>query len=412
MNKMKLFIVIIIGLCFTFPALYSQGGSNYSIIGIGDINYGGNASYTAMGGTQIAFPSENSINSRNPAMWSFVTSTRLQAGYKFNQNAVTGSDFTIWHNNGAMSGFAGIFAIDSALGISASFGIVPSSNINYLTATETTINQMGLDLKGITTYQGSGGVSQAYAGVSTKITDWLGVGASFYASFGVVESSRETKFESDFYSFTYTTTKSDYIGGWGSKAGLFVIPAKDLILGLSLEAQPNLTVNTETKYKSTTLADTTLKSDSEISIPALLGIGASYTSGNFIFGADLSMRDFTSFDYNLGSNSEFTNSYLATIGVNRMGNRSLNAPFADRVSYKFGLGYNQLYYKVLGSQLQEYTAAAGMQMPFTGTMIVDLSFILGSRTSGNPNLVSEYFIRFGVDVSIGETWFVPFRRDY
>jgi hypothetical protein len=412
MIKKYLLLIILTFSVILTQDLFSQGGSNYSIIGIGDLNYGGNASYTAMAGTQIAFPTKYSINSRNPAMWGFVTNTRLQAGYKFNQNIVSGNENTLWHNNGTLSGFSGIFAIDSSYGISASFGIVPYSGINYLTSTQSSIDEIGLKLDGLTTYQGSGGISQAYAGAATKITDWLGVGASLFTSFGVVESKRTTQFSSDFYSFTYTTTKSDYISGWGLKSGLFANPVKNLLIGLSLESQNGLSAASELNYKSVTIKDTTIKYDTDISIPALIGIGASYSTGNFILGADFSMQDFSNFDYNKSANTEFTNSYMFSFGVNRVGNPSLNAPFADRVSYKFGAGYNQLYYKVLGNQLVEYIGSVGMQMPFSGSMIVDLSFTVGYRTSSDSRLVSEYFGRLGFDLSIGETWFVPFRREY
>jgi hypothetical protein len=124
------------------------------------------------------------------------------------------------------------------------------------------------------------------------------------------------------------------------------------------------------------------------------------------------MQDFTGFDYNLGSNTEFSNSYFASVGVNRFGNPSINAPFADRVAYKFGLSYNNLYYKVLNNQISEYAASIGMQMPFHGSLIVDLSFVVGQRIAGDSRLVDEYFGRFGVDISIGETWFVPFKREF
>ena len=412
MNIRLLLIYSLFALLICSESTFSQGGSNYSILGLGDINNGGNAAYTALGGTQIAFPSENSINSRNPAMWSFVTNTRLQAGYKFNQNIVSTDENTLWHNNGSISGFTGIFAIDSAMGIAASFGIVPYSNINYLTASKTEIDNLGLKLTGLTTYQGMGGISQAYLGVATKLTDWLGVGGSIFTTFGVVESQRETKFDNDFYSFQYSTRRSDFVNGWGGKAGLFVVPAKNVLIGLSYEAQPGLTISSETLFNSVVIPDTTITSEDDISIPGLFGIGASYTTGKFIIGADLSMQDFTNFNFNTGANTEFTQNFIASIGVNRIGNPSLNTNFADKVSYKFGLSYNQLYYKVLGNQIQEYSASVGMQMPFSGTMIMDLSFVFGQRTSGDPRLVSEYFGRLGVDISIGETWFEPFKREY
>ncbi len=410
--KLKNIISIIFICIFSSLELISQGGSNYSILGIGDINFMGNAAYSAMSGTQIAFPEPYSINSRNPAMWSFVNNTRLQVGYKFNQNIVTDDKSTIWHNNGALSSFSGIFAIDSSSSTAASFGILPYSQINYLTSGKINVIKMDLDLQGNNIYQGSGGISQAYAGVSTKITKRFGLGFSILTNFGVVESSRETSFDNDNYSFKYTTKKSDFISGWGFKSGAFFSPIDKLIIGISYEANPGVNISSETNYKSPTIPDTTITLDTDIEIPSLFGFGLSYTSGKFIIGADFSIQDFSNFNYNKGSNTEFTNSYIASIGINRMGNPSLNADFSDRISYKFGLGFNQLYYKVLNNQIIEYTASFGTQLPFTGTMMIDFSFIAGHRTSNDIRLVKEYFFKLGFDISMGETWFNPFIREY
>ncbi len=409
MKTVKLIFLFLITSTF---AVYSQGGSNFSVIGIGDINYFGNSAYAGLAGTQMAFPAEYSINMRNPAMWSFVTNTRLQAGYKFNQNIVSTNESTIWHNNGAISGFSGIFAMDSTYSIASSFGIVPYSSVNYLTATKTKITDFGLELDGETQYQGTGGLSQAYIGLSGKITDYIGIGAMINTTFGVIEANRLTSFNNDFYSFRYQTTKSDYVSGFGSKIGAFITPVKDLIIGVSYELSPNFGITSETNYKSPTITDTTISVDNEITVPSMFGLGASYSSGNFIFGADLMMQDFTNFNYNPGANTKFTNSIITSIGVNRIGNPSVNAPLADRISYKFGAGYNHLYYKVLGNQIQEYIGSVGMQIPFAGSMVVDFSFILGYRSSGDSRLVNEYFGRFGFDISIGETWFKPFMREF
>lgn len=412
MKKFNIILILFLILIINLPKVYSQGGSNYSILGIGDINYGGNVAYLGLSGTQIAMPLDNSINSRNPAMWGFVSNTRLQAGYKFNQNIVTNENNTIWHNNGSITGFSGIFAIDSAMGISASFGIVPYSNINYLTSTKFSITQTGLTLNGETIYQGKGGISQAYIGASTQIFDWLGIGASVFTSFGVVENSSTTKFYDDIYSFTYINTKSDYVSGYGTKAGLYVTPAENFMLGFSLELQPKLSISSETKYDANVLADTLIKSESELKIPALIGFGASYKSGIFMFGADLSFQDFSSFDYSRNASTKFTSAMSASVGIVRFGNESLNAPILDRTAYKFGMAYNKLYYEILGSNIQEYSASLGMQMPFTGTLVVDFSVSGGMRLAGDSRLVNEYFARFGIDLSIGETWFVPFKREY
>ena len=102
---------------------YSQGGSNYSLFGIGELNRNKGAFYDGLSGTSISVPSEYAINLQNPAMWSYVESTRLQFGYKFNQHYNESVSQSLFQNNGKLNDVLAIFSIDTSMGISASLGL-------------------------------------------------------------------------------------------------------------------------------------------------------------------------------------------------------------------------------------------------------------------------------------------------
>jgi hypothetical protein len=57
-------------------------------------------------------------------------------------------------------------------------------------------------------------------------------------------------------------------------------------------------------------------------------------------------------------------------------------------------------------------ASIGFQVPWSGTFISDIALTFGSRGTQTDGLIREYFGKLSVDVSIGETWFKPFKRDY
>lgn len=177
--------IIVATLLFTLFTIsgYSQGGANYTIFGIGELNTSGNAAFEGLAGTSIAFPDENAINFRNPAMWSTVSSTRINVGYRFNQSLAYSDLVNSFQNYGALTGMSTLFMIDTSLGLAASLGIMPYSNINYLIATpiEETIND--IYLKGRTIYQGKGGISMIYFGGATNITEYASVGASIFFYF-------------------------------------------------------------------------------------------------------------------------------------------------------------------------------------------------------------------------------------
>lgn len=408
---MKLAINILVFFIIV-STVYTQGGSNYSILGIGDINYGGNAHYDALGGTSIAFPSITGINLKNPALWSNVTTTRLQAGYKFNQHINSNNDLTTLQNNGSLSGFSVLFAIDTNNGISASLGIYPYSTINYLTATKINTKILDLPILGTNTYQGKGGISAAYLGISTKIINELSLGLSIFSAFGKVEHSRTTEYTDDPYLFKYESKKEDVFSGVGLKGGLLTSPLKNFYLGYFFEYMKNLDVDSKIIYSSPLIGDTSVSVQENFILPFSQGIGLGFQSGLFQFGFDFSFQNFEELKYNINDNTQFTDSWQLNFGVNRIGNQSLNAKSLDKVSYKFGLAVKKLYYKILNNNIYEYSFSTGALIPWSDTFNTDISLTFGTRGINTNGMIREYFGRFNIDLSIGEVWFIPFKREY
>lgn len=156
----------------------------------------------------------------------------------------------------------------------------------------------------------------------------------------------------------------------------------------------------------------TVSSTLETQMPDRIGFGASVLSGKFLFSADFNTQDFSSFDYARTNNFKYSNSYSASFGVSRIGAKSLYADFFDRVTYNFGLGYNKLYYEVNGKKIDEYFGAFGFHMPVVGATAIDAAFTVGQRGTTESLLVKETFFVMSFNVSIGEIWFKPFKREY
>lgn len=407
MKKLAVLIFII-----SSNFIFAQGGSNYSIIGFGDINYDVNAAYMGLAGTSIAMPSETSINFKNPALWSAVKSTRLQAGYRFNQHISDATSGANWQNNANLSGFSALFAIDTNRGISASIGIAPYTSINYLTATVINESLNDVPLEGTNTYQGKGGITQAYIGFSTKIIENLAVGASIFTNFGKVSHSRTTEFTNDPYLFTYSNTRNDFFSGIGYKAGLFFEPISNLSVGYFFETNNQLSVESTYNYTSSLIGDTSFSRNSDYEFPISQGFGLSYLTGIFLIGTDFSFQDYSNFTYNAGNNSQFTDSWQLSFGLTRFGNTSINASTLDKSAYKFGFAARKLYYNLYNNDIMEYVLSVGASVPFSESFNTDIGFSFGTRATASNNLIKEYFAKMTVDLSIGEVWFIPFKREY
>ncbi|MBU3680218.1 MAG: hypothetical protein FGM32_11565, partial [Candidatus Kapabacteria bacterium] len=60
-----------------YSLLFSQGGSNYSTVGLGDLRLSSGALYDGMAGTSIAMPNDHGNNTENPALLGISPFTRL-----------------------------------------------------------------------------------------------------------------------------------------------------------------------------------------------------------------------------------------------------------------------------------------------------------------------------------------------
>ncbi len=391
--------------------LYSQGGSNYSVFGIGDINHSIGASYDGLAGTSIGFISKTGINYKNPAMWSHAKQTRLQMGYRFRQNIVDNGKERLYQNNGSIDGILGLFAIAPDYGLSVSFGLYPYSNVNFLATSPLKAVIDDITIEGKSTYQGSGGLSEGYFGASVNLTDDISLGLAAIGTFGKIKYSTETKFYNT-STFISMILREDKFNGYGFRAGLSVTSIENLTIGAFYEKRNVLNLTSELIYQTSFSLDTSISENSTFVFPDAFGIGASWLTGKFRIGADISFQDFSNFAYNRGIDSSLRNSMQISAGAERIGSKSINAKSFDKIAYKFGIGYNQLYYSVNGSNINEYFGALGMTLPMEGTGVIDAAIVFGTRGTTDNGLLRENFARISVNISIGELWFKPFKRDY
>jgi hypothetical protein len=342
-----------------------------------------------------------------------LQSTRLQGGFRFNQQSISNSTTTAEQNNGKLDGFCMAFSIDTSLGLGAAFGVHPYSSVNYSLATPFSDSLLGNRINGSVESAGSGGLTSVFLGGAVSPVQNLRVGAAVVGLFGTVASTVQTLVY-DASAYRSVNQRNDAFKGFGGRFGLLYSPFNNFNFGLSATLFADLNVNSETRLSTVSsneiTSDTLFESESTTPMPASLGFGMSYISGKFLFAADLEMQDFSTMTYRRGR-SELKQYMRVSVGVSRLGSSAPGTAFGDRVGFNFGAGYQQLYYSVFGRQIDEMFASFGMQIPVSYSAMLDLALTGGSRGATDNGLVRELFLRFGFTVSIGETWFQPFARE-
>lgn len=402
-------------------AAKAQGGSNYSIFGIGDLIYGSSAAYQAAGGVQLAVPSTSSINILNPAMWSFVNTTRLQTGYRFNQNVVSTTSSELWQNNGGTSGFSSIFNIDAERKISIVLMFQPISTVNYYMASDIEVENENTTISGVNTYKGSGGLSALTAGVGGKITDWLYLGGSFSGVFGNMVHNSIAEFSSN-YTTNYEMKQVDAIQSYCLKLGTYLTPTEKLGVGAFYEYMHNANLDSKSEYTyEVSLGDATngplidkktVETHSKEKMPQYYGLGISYAFNKVLIATDYVVGSYSNMSINRGTNTNFRDMQRFSLGAISIASSNPFAPLSEKISYKLGGYYERLYYTVNQKDIAELALTTGVQYPISRNAQIDLSFVFGSRGTVDAGLVKEKFMKMIIDISIGDTWFKKIKRQY
>ncbi|GIV55038.1 MAG: hypothetical protein KatS3mg039_1556 [Candidatus Kapaibacterium sp.] len=405
---------ILLLLCSVFVVAHAQGGANYTAFGLGQQRTTFGTAYEGLAGAAYAVPSDYVFGIANPALWSLVKSTRIQGGYRFNQQQITQAGTRSWQNNGKLDGAALLFAIDTSLEIAASIGVFPSSAINYtsLRRFQIELPDVGV-LDGSTTYRGGGGMVTAYAGGSARLAPGIYAGIAFLYGFGLLSDQTETSIVSD-AAQRAVSTQNDVLATVGGRAGVYAELGNGWSAGAAVGLFQPLHVERTLIYQSFAPSATQPSFDTSFTtrlsspLPMSIGGGITYSVRRWLLMLDGEWSPAVTTQYRFSPLAGAGSSYRLSLATNYRGSRSAGAAFTDRVGVSGGLFIQQWPVVVSGAPLREYGASVGLQIPFGGAAMIDAALTAGIRGSGLA--IREEFFRLSVTLSVGEVWFVPFRR--
>ena len=401
--------------------------SPYSQYGLGILADQSQGFNRGMAGTGIGLRNGTLVNTLNPASYSAVDSLTMlfDAGMSLRFTNFKEGNTSVNASKGTFDYAVGLFRIRRHFGVS--FGLLPFSDVGY---NYTTSSYLNTTIGRITeTFDGKGGLHQAFVGAGWNPVKPLSIGVNFAYLWGSYTRSATSSATVTVNSLskTYKASVSNYtltLGmQWQQKINRFnrVTLGATWGLGHKLNADPSCNiVNTNT---STMVSDTTAFTiKNGLELPNSIGAGLAWEhKQKLTIAADFTLQQWGKVRYPEYDETWKTYRLLSgrlkdrtrvSVGADFVPDANNRRNYLKRVHYRIGASYTTPYYKVNGQDgPEEMSVSAGLGLPLQNAwnnrsvLNVSAQWVRSSA----KDLITDNTFRISVGLTFNEKWFDKWR---
>ncbi|MBP3227576.1 MAG: hypothetical protein J6M53_02195 [Bacteroidaceae bacterium] len=423
-------------LCLAFaalPAAAQTNGSNspYSRYGFGLPADGAQSFNKGMAGTGYALSDGEQLNFKNPATYAAIDSAAFLFDVGFTlQNANIGTSRNRTNARNARVDYAAA-GFRMLPGFGLSLGFRPYSTVGYNLSGTSTFERAGIDVTQTETYNGDGGLREAYLGLGFSPFKGLSVGFNAGYLWGELNHSVKASF-SDATIYTrnrkYEADISTYKVEFGLQYHKRLSPLHaasiGLVYGLGHDIDSRASYYDQQISSTTVVSADTQRVNKAFALPHTFGVGLGWNyAGKLRVGLDYTFQkwgsvkspvlDGTTYVSRAG---ELKDRHLFSLGAEFMPNPRGNN-WRDHIRYSLGLTYATPYSRVNGEDgPSEYGASLGVALPITTLYTYTGNYPVLHLSAGyrrvQPKhswLVSENYLWVSVGLTFNEMWFQKWR---
>lgn len=390
----------------------------YSMYGYGVMGDRATSMQRQMGGVGYAMQSGRQINVMNPASYACIDSLTFLWDMGANMNMRWSSDKEAKDHGfgGGLDYVTMQFPLSRFMGMSV--GMVPLTQVGY---------SFGNDIKyGTRSNQGSGGITEAYAGISGKVGGFS-IGANVMYDFGNIQNDVYANIENNSQSvFEHMMQVRD----WNVVAGLQYNQAlnryNSMTFGATWSPRKSYHGNTwltlqnisssssQNSSSPDTIAYTSMKG--KYYSPQTFGFGLSYTHEKvhkIVVEADYTWQQWSKAEYSpmysdkgemVFEGMRFADRRKFALGGEYTHN--VRGSYFERIPWRLGGFYTSDYIKIDGNAMKEYgvSLGAGLSAP-KGKTMVNFGLEWRHRQTSPVNLLNENYFNIMLGVNFNEVWF-------
>lgn len=405
------FALLLLGSHYIFAQ--SSTSSPYSIGGLGDTAFKGNAINRHMGGIDIYSDSIH-VNLNNPASLGDLKLVTYDIGFNYKESSFS-SNLAKERATSASLNYLAV-AIPTKK-FSFAFGILPITSVGYRLQSvlegENTIANRKI---------GYGGVNQTFFTIGLKVLKYINFGITANYNFGKI-TNELIRQEENIDQLTFFSKNSSLKGFSYKLASQFNFPLKNkLNLNAMLFYAPNFSLTSNNKStiftQSTSLGNLgdieeidlgkdNLEMGNQVSFG--LGftkekkwfLGVQYTQNNF---SDY-VNDFMRFD-----NITYGDGTRFSIGGFYLPNYTSLTSYWKRIVYRAGLRFEKTGVLLNNQSIKEIGISLGSSLPVANFSNINIGVEFGEKGNQNNGLIKESFWNVIIGLSLNDVWFI--KRKY
>jgi len=420
-KALRLFIFIFFAAVSAFAQDLTK--SPYSAMGVGDLQFGGDATQDAIGQTSQGVRRAYDLNNQNPASYGSLKQTIIQAGFRYDLGTIAN-----YSGSSPVDNFSTAYLM---LGIplyekihwGMSFGLVPfssvgynvSSNINYSNTPSTQV------------INGRGGLTKVYFGTGIALFRDFSVGVNISYIWGQIQSIKTIYFPPDSNMYNIEENKTTYPADIRLEYGaqyhknFSTKKQKDkykLVLGGTVSLAKPMYTTQDYSVRTLGVGGTVYSKDTilyQTSIPGTINFPLTYKMG---FSFEETERWMICGDVNFSNWSTYR-SFGATDSLKNMMGFSVGATYIPakiddvtpnyfrRVEYRIGARYDNGYLNINGNNISTIGVSAGLGLPIAKLRSrVNISAEYFYRGTTANNLIREDYFRLTLGIKFSDKWFV------
>lgn len=399
--------------------------SPYTVFGVGDLQGMDLVHNLAMGGVGISTPSPFHLNNKNPALLTYNRVVVFETAVTLEQKDLSTEELTQQNTAGGLGYLAFGFPVIRDVW-TMSLGLMPYSIVNYesrdlgfVPGTDTNLN---------TTFNGSGGITQAYFASGVKVLKGLSVGFRAAYLFGSIRQETEFFVANTSYLSANVTRNafSDITFGFGAAYSLEL--KKDLNylnFGITYDLGGAQNVSRLERLERRDLSGDPQSPVDEppylviddlegsVDLPASVGFG---------IGFEKRLKWTIAADFSTGKWSEYRGFDGETEGLGdrteiAVGGSYIPDPFAvgnymKRVTYMLGFNYQKTPYLVNQQEIDDFGINFGVTFPLRNISRLSLAFKVGERGTTDNDLIQERYYRAYLGITVNDNkWFIRRKFD-